>query len=725
MTSPLAYLSFTPKYTCKQIGDQYANSLGTGILDHKNTMARAHAELRGALFGEFRLRSRAGGTVELKNRRAALVLAILFLQSDHSIDRDALARLLWHDRFPAQAKASLRQCLLDLRKHLDDHGIGALTIARNEVSLLTNNLSSDITDLETALSEGEWDRGIEHLLAIGNLMLLQGVSLNPAFDAWLAARREHIDARIKSAVAAAMDRADAAIQERLLEASKARFPMLKATAPAQKQTVIAVLPFGEDGNLVDGLHLADGVIDELSSRLSSIAGIALVGRTSIAKVTNENGTLPQMAAALGASHMVEGNVRRRHDKLEVRVALIEGKSGTELWSDVVIGSVSEFFDGRKVIGSNVIASIGKALGISIALAPSRRMTADREAYTLYLQGSALGQRIGVEGAHASAIDLLEKALVLDPEFAECWTALADAHIMAAAITPSLQRIEQSTKGAACAERAIALDPGQGHAFSVMGVHEWTQFNPARALELSLEAYSRDPNSSNVASRLGSCLLYLGKTKEALPYVEEAVDRDPIYWRNLVMLTSAYLSLGELEKARITAQRMVDMGGPGMWLAIAQMALGDHEAAVKSHFDCRILLDTLFMRPPGVPKMDDAARDAYFSFAARGIFSGKDEDRAAYSQLLYGLHATMSDPYDSSIVFPAIWMGQSDLMMKIYSERIHPANMFGLMTLWIDIDPINRTIRHPEFMTFAEKIGMVEAWNRFGWPDLITSDPRLS
>lgn len=69
------------------------------------------------------------------------------------------------------------------------------------------------------------------------------------------------------------------------------------------------------------------------------------------------------------------------------------------------------------------------------------------------------------------------------------------------------------------------------------------------------------------------------------------------------------------------------------------------------------------------------------------------------------------------------MGPNALVMKIYSECIHPANMFGLMNLWIDIGPVNRTLRDPRFMDLAERIGMVEAWNRFGWPDLILVDPR--
>ncbi|MEM6584498.1 MAG: tetratricopeptide repeat protein, partial [Pseudomonadota bacterium] len=353
----------------------------------------------------------------------------------------------------------------------------------------------------------------------------------------------------------------------------------------------------------------------------------------------------------------------------------------------------------------------------------RRMTVDREAYTLYLQGRELLHRLGVEGAIQKSVGLLERSLELDPAFAECWMELADAHINVAALTPSLERVKHSGEGARCARRAIELDPNQGHAYSVLGVHEWTSFNPSKALDYSLEAYARDPGSSDVASRLGACLLYLGKAREALPYIEAAVERDPIYIRNFAMLVSAHLANGNFEEARQAGERMADLGGVRMYLALAQFALGEYEAAVESHYYNRILLGTMFMRPPGMPEMDEAARDAYFGFAARGIFSGDEGSRAAYCQMLNGLHATMADPYDSTITMPAIWMGHSELVMKIYSECIHPANMFGLMSLWIDIEPIRQIRLHPDFMAFAEKIGMVEAWNRHGWPDLMPSDPR--
>lgn len=685
----------------------------------------ARGSMRATLFGEFRIETPGGEHVMLSNRRAALLLAILCLDPDHSIDRETLARLLWPDRFLAQAKASLRQCLLDLRRWLLERGIDCLTVSRGEVALAPGSLECDLFDLEAALSSGDPEAAIAALLAIGNRPLVQGPPLNPEFEEWIATRRDHIDARLRAGISEAIRNSTDATNERLLEAARARFPAYRAFSRAGHQARIAVLPFDQIDSVGGNFFLADGIVDELSTRLAGLNGIALAGRTSVTAVIDKRRTLTEIASDLGVTHLIEGEVRRDEQGISVRIALISGQSGTEVWSDRLSGSIEDFFDGRKVIGANVIAAICRALGLTASPAPSRKMTHDREAYALYLQARAMIQKIGVEGAFAKGVAFLEQALAIDPEFAECWTSLANAHIMTAAITPSLERVAQSAEAARCAERAIALDPGQGHAFSILGIHEWTRFNPARALEMAFEAYARDPNDADVCSRLGSCLLYLGKAREALAYVEAAVDRDPVYGRNYAMLASAYLSLGEIDKALVAGQRLADLGNPSMWLALAQMAAGDHETAVQTHFDTRFYLGTIIMRPPGMPPMDDAARDAYFGFAARGIFSGNQADRAAYCQMLDGLHAAMPDPFDSSIAFPAIWMGHSDLVMKIYSECIHPANMFGLMNLWIDIDPINRTIRDPRFMDFAERIGLVEAWQRFGWPDLLPADPRCA
>jgi len=681
--------------------------------------------VKATLFGEFRIEAPDGKTVALTNRRASLLLEILCIEHGHSMDREALAKLLWADRFLPQAKASLRQCLLALKSKLDAYGIDALVVSRSEVALKAEGLRTDLSELEATIAAGEADKLVDQLLTIGNRPLLQGATLNPSFDEWLAERRDHVDARLRSGLSKAIRSASKTTAERLVEAARARFPTYRRFHQVQPEVTLAVLPFAQIDAVGGDFFLADAVVDELSTRLAGVNGVALAGRTSVEAVAEKGGKLTDMASALGVSHLIEGEVRRSEEDIEVRIALINGQRGTEIWSDRVSGSIEDFFDGRKVIGANIIAAICSALGLAATPAPSRKMTRNREAYALYLQGRSMVQRFVGTDIMTKGKGLYEQALEIDPDFAECWTALADAHIMTAATTPSLERLEQSEKAAQCAQRALELDPGQGHAFSILGIHEWTQFNPATGLEMAFEAYARDPNDADVCSRLGSCLLYLGKAKEALPYIEAAVDRDPVHARNYVMLASAWLALGAYDQAILAGQRIADLGAPAMWLPMAQMANGDFEGAMKSHYETRFHLGTAIMRPPGMPPMDDAARDAYFKMAAQGLYSGREDARAVYCQVIDGLHATMPDPYDSSIAWPAIWMGHSELVMKVYSECIHPANMVGLMHLWFDIDPINRTIRHPDFMNFAERIGMVEAWDRFGWPDLIPRDPRTA
>ena len=202
------------------------------------------ATLHASVFGEFRLSTLDGRPFALHNRRASLILAILSLQPNHTIDRAALAKLLWPDRFDAQAKASLRQCLLDLRKALEEHGVAGLMVTRGEVAIDPAVFSCDLSALETAL-EVDPEAAADHLRSIGSQSLLQTSALNPEFDAWLASCREHADTRLKAAVTKAVDRADSQESEALLDAARLRFPGLQRAASTDERVTMAILPFSQ------------------------------------------------------------------------------------------------------------------------------------------------------------------------------------------------------------------------------------------------------------------------------------------------------------------------------------------------------------------------------------------------------------------------------------------------------------------------------------------------
>lgn len=313
-------------------------------MGYANAAVAAQGSLKASLFGEFRLEAADGEPILLSNRRASLLLAILFLEPDHAIDRESLARLLWPDRFLPQAKASLRQCLLDLKRKLAEHRIDNLMVSRAEVALAPGSLACDLFDLEAALSSGDPQAAIEFLLEIGNRPLLQGPPLNAEFDEWITTRRDHVDARLRAALSQAIQKTSKTGRERLLEAARARFPSNRTFNRVADQTTIAVLPFGQFDSVGGQLFLAEGIVDELTDRLAGIQGIAVAGRTSVIATVDKSRTLTEIATNLGVSHLIEGEVRRDEHGVEVRIALINGNTGTQVWSDRLTGSVEDFLN---------------------------------------------------------------------------------------------------------------------------------------------------------------------------------------------------------------------------------------------------------------------------------------------------------------------------------------------------------------------------------------------
>ena len=487
---------------------------------------------------------------------------------------------------------------------------------------------------------------------------------------------------------------------------------------------LAVLPF-RTLTAADGQEfLADGIVDELITTLGKVPQLRIAGRTSSFRFKNANSSVSEIASQLNVSHLLDGAVHLHDNQLRISVSLIDGTTGFEVWSDSFDGTIDDVFASREDVARTIANGLTASLNLTAHDLRPRLLTDSREAYGLFLQGRALTLRAVGEGVLETAKDLLTQALEIDLNFAECWAALAETHLYTAVLTPSLERSALAERMADAARKAIALNPESGHARAMLGVYEFINGNPVAALDLAFEAYRLEPTNVDVMVRLGSFLMYIGRTRDAMPYIMEAIERDPVHGRTYMALCAGHLCLGEYDKAIAAGERMVDLGFPGLWLGVAQAANGLHEQAMETHYEVRMLLGTMIMRPPGMAPMDDDARDAYFEMAAKGIHSGKIEDRALYCQVLDGLHATMADPYDPSIAFPAIWMGHAELAIKIYREGMSIANMFGLLTFWSDSDPIRQTRLHPDFMSFAKDIGLVAAWEKYGWPDLMP-DPQTS
>jgi TolB-like protein len=677
---------------------------------------------RMTLFGEFHLMAPDGTGIALANRRARALLAMLSLVPDRSLARETVTRLLWPGRFETQARASLRQCLLELGKTLIGHGCAFLSVSRDRVGLVAGGVTSDLGELEQALAVGDLDQVTAQLHAIGTQVLLDEMQFGPAFDAWLHAQRSVAEHRIGIAIGetvARLERAGNPAAARRLTDAWALRDRRAAGGPARNDLArVAVLPFQMYGKADSADYFVDGIADELISTLGQVPQLMVTGRTSSFHFRGSELSLPAIATALGVSHVIEGSVQRQGEAVRVHVHLVDGGTGFELWGDRYDGTLDAIFSLQERIAQAVTAAIGRALGTTMQPPLVAGLTHSKEAYDLYLQGRALHARVFGDGVLSRAAELLEQAVALDADFAEAWVLLADVHQRMGIYLAGTNQAEASAHMAACVRKAMAIKPHLGMAYGLLSLHELTQNNFVGALDLAYRGYEVEPNNSAVAVRLGGVLLFCGLTREGMRYLNEAIDRDPVDGRHYMVRSAGQLNLGNVDAAIADAQRGVDLGFPSVWLGVAHAAAGNHDVAVEAYQQTRFMLKNSIPPPTGIAPMSPEVLEAYWLVAAKGVCSGVAEDRETYCRTLDYLYATMVEKQHLAITLPAVCMGYADLLFKTIGERITLSNMACLISVWADIDPIRQIWQHEEFIPFAQRIGLAAAWDKYGWPDLL-------
>ena len=693
-------------------------------MDNVAASGTAQPAAYASLFGTFQLRAPDTGIIAISNRRARALLAMLCLAGDEAIERDFLSKTLWPGRFEAHAKASLRQCLLDLGKLLASCGAECLDVSRHSVALRPGAILTDLDALEGALARGDFSQAIEQLNVIGTKPVLDQMDFGGGFNQWLARGRDDAERRVHIAIEAglaALDLAgDRAMHARLLGAWPTRNGDMHPAipAPGSDRTRIAVLPFQAVGDRDGRTYFADGIAEELITALGQLSQLLVAGRTSSFHFRNSPLAPPEIAKALGVSHLIEGSVQRQGEKLRIHIHLIDGTNGFELWGGRYDGTLDAIFVLQENVAQAVTRALATALGLEIAAPLVRNMTRSKAAYDLYLQGRALSFKLFGDGALNTAITLLEEAVALDPDFAEAWLLMAEVHQLIAIYTACLDRPGESAKMAACVEKALAIKPDLGQGYSLLGLHRLIQNDFVGALDLAFKGYAMEPNNPQVTMRLGSYLMFCGRTDDGMKYVEEAISQDPVDGRKYMLRCTGQLNRGDIAAAIADGQRSVDLGFPSIHLAVATAAAGQHALAVEQYMQTRLLLNKSIFPPAGTTPMTPEVMDAYWLVAAKGVCSGQAEDRENYCRTLDYLHLTMHDKGDHAITLPTVFMGYTEMLFKTLGQRISPGNIGCLMSIWTDIEPIRQIWQHPEFIAFAQRIGMAAVWDKYGWPDLL-------
>ncbi len=213
---------------------------------------------------------------------------------------------------------------------------------------------------------------------------------------------------------------------RFLRSERSHGPERQAALAAQIESKsIAVLPFENLSEEKANTYFAEGIQDEILTRLSKIADLKVISRTSTQHYKNAPGNLPEIARQLGVAHILEGSVQKRGDAVHVNVQLIKAADDSHLWAETFDRKLTDIFSVETEIAKAIADQLQAKLTGREEQVIAARPTDNPEAYDAYLRGLAYNLKTANSAANSRAAQkYLREAVRLDPKFALAWTLLS-------------------------------------------------------------------------------------------------------------------------------------------------------------------------------------------------------------------------------------------------------------------------------------------------------------
>jgi adenylate cyclase len=473
----------------------------------------------------------------------------------------------------------------------------------------------------------------------------------------------------------------------------------------ERRGSIAVLPFTNLSGDTAKDYFSDGMSEELLNLLARVPGLQVASRTSSFAYKGRNVDIREVGSQLGVDTVLEGSVRQAGDQVRITAQLIDTETGFHLWSETYDRQLADIFQVQDEIAGAIVSKL------RIQLAPEDQQLAQRtraptqnvEAYELYLQGRAVWKKRG-EANLKRAIELYQSALARDPAFARAHAALASAYVVMAGYTKE-QGDEKKFNPMAesSARQALVLEPNIGEAHAVLA-----QINADRGDFLDAEsgfffAISLEPNEPTPHHWYSILLSRVGRLQAALTQARRAYELDPSSPILAANLGNMLLQVGQDDEAL----RFVSLASE---LGLSKKEYGiEATVAIRrgDWVDARRLMGEIDSIPDEIKPEAQRFVDAL-------------ADPKLRPEIVAGMRAI--DPKIApqvSFIGPYLQLGEVDLVFRILDEELRKdANSW--VTTW-DLGhawtPEGRRFRTDKrFGPLAERIGMVDYWKQYGYPD---------
>jgi serine/threonine protein kinase/Tfp pilus assembly protein PilF len=313
-----------------------------------------------------------------------------------------------------------------------------------------------------------------------------------------------------------------------------------------ERKMLAVLPFENLGAAEDE-YFADGITDEITSRLAKLSGLGVISRTSAIRYKDTDKSLPQIAEELGVSFILEGTIRWDKsgdtDRIRITPRLIKVSDNTHLWAENYGRDMSDIFTVQADIATQIAYALDVALLKTEREALEKRPTENLDAYHAYLRGYERLWRYDYSAENLNlAVMTLERATELDPDFALAYAALSEAHSYTYHMGYDWTE-ERLVKAKEALDRALILQPKLPEAHLAYGYYHYAGYrNYEKALQEYAIAQKSHPDDYRLMVRIGYVYRRQGRFEEAIEYLKRASELSP---RDPLPLSETGISLASL------------------------------------------------------------------------------------------------------------------------------------------------------------------------------------
>jgi len=323
---------------------------------------------------------------------------------------------------------------------------------------------------------------------------------------------------------------------------------------------IAVLPFENLSSDKDNAYLAEGIQDEILTRLSKIADLKVISRTSTQHYKSAPENLREIAKQLGVAHVLEGSVQKSADAVRVNVQLIKAATDSHLWSDTFDRKLTDIFSVESEVAKTIADQLRAKLTGQEQEIIAAKPTDNPQAYDAYLRGLAYTLKTGFTPANSlGAQKYLKEAVRLDPKFALGWALLAyvdSSGYLTQSLQPTVALREEAREAG---EMALTLQPNLGEAVFAKGFYYYACLKDYEtAVNYFEQAYRLLPNNSRVPQALAYVERRRGNWDKSDAYFNEAEKLDP---RNVNLLSQharSYICLRRFPEALTKLEQILNI-----------------------------------------------------------------------------------------------------------------------------------------------------------------------